>query len=270
MVRSPHMKGKRPFARKLQRGPKTSWEGVARWYGKHLEKEDTFQEAVVFPGAERLLSPAPGKRYLDIACGEGAFTRLIARRPGIQAAGFDASPSLVARAKKLAPKNAEYLVADAKAFAAKYPPASFDGAACILAIQNIDEIGPVFRDAAKVLKAGARLVIVMNHPAFRQPRQSGWGWDENRKLQYRRVDKYLGAYDVPIQAHPGSAPDVVTHSFHRPLQAYVKALAANGFALTDLEEWSSHRVSDSGPKARAENASRTEIPMFLALVAERG
>ena len=255
--------------RKPPRGPKTSWEGVAGWYGKHLEKEDTFQQAVVFPGAERLLSPAPGKRYLDIACGEGAFTRLIARRPGIQAVGFDASPSLIARAKKLAPKNADYFVADAKAFAPQVAASSFDGASCILAIQNIDEIRPVFRDAAKALKAGARLVLVMNHPAFRQPRQSGWGWDENRKLQYRRVDTYLGAYDVPIQAHPGSAPEVVTHSFHRPLQAYVKALSAAGFSLIDLEEWSSHRVSDSGPKARAENASRAEIPMFLALVAEK-
>lgn len=270
MLPSLHMKGKRSYGtRPPARGPKTSWEGVARWYGKHMDKEDTVQDAVVLPGAERLLSPAPGKRYLDIACGEGAFTRLIARKPGVKAAGFDASPSLIERAKRRAPQGAEYLVADARKFAAKYPAASFDGASCLLAIQNIDEIGPVFADAAKVLKPGAMFVIVMNHPSFRQLRQSGWGWDENRKLQYRRVDKYLGAYDVPVQAHPGSAPDVVTHSFHRPLQAYVKALAKSGFSIVDLEEWSSHKTSDSGPKAKAENASRTEIPMFLAIVAKK-
>ncbi len=268
MLRSFHMNGKRPHRGGPARGPKTSWEGVARWYGKHMEKEDTVQDAVVLPGAERLLSPAPGKRYLDIACGEGAFTRLIAKKQGVKVAGFDASPSLVERAKKLFP-NGEYAVADARKFAAKYPPASFDGASCLLAIQNIDEIGPVFADAAKVLKPGARLVVVMNHPSFRQLRQSGWGWDENRKLQYRRVDKYLGAYDVPVQAHPGAAPDVVTHSFHRPLQAYVKALAKHGFSIVDLEEWTSHKTSDSGPKAKAENAARVEIPMFLALVAKR-
>jgi len=235
-----------------------------------MEKEDTVQSAVVLPGAERLLAPAPGKRYLDIACGEGAFTRALAKKPGVKVAGFDASPSLIERAKKLAPRGAEYAVADARKFAGKYAPESFDGAICLLAIQNIDEILPVFADAAKVLKPGARLVVVMNHPSFRQLRQSGWGWDENRKLQYRRVDKYLGAYDVPVQAHPGSAPDVVTHSFHRPLQAYVKALAKNGFSLVDLEEWASHKSSDSGPKAKAENASRAEIPMFLALVAKKG
>lgn len=250
------------------RGPKTSWEGVARWYGKHIDKEDTVQDAVVLPGAERLLSPAPGKRYLDIACGEGAFTRLVAKKQGVKVAGFDASPTLIERAKRLFP-HGDYAVADARKFAAKYPAASFDGASCLLAIQNIDEIGPVFADAAKVLKPGAPFVIVMNHPSFRQLRQSGWGWDENRKLQYRRVDKYLGAYDVPVQAHPGAAPDVVTHSFHRPLQAYVKALAKHGFSIVDLEEWTSHKTSDSGPKAKAENAARVEIPMFLALVAKR-
>lgn len=267
MVRSFHMKGKRPFRNGPRRAAaNTSWEGVAGWYGRHMEKDDTVQDAVVLPGAERLLSPAAGGRYLDIACGEGAFLRLVAKRQGVKVAGFDASPSLVERARRLLPRG-EWAVADARKFAAKYAPASFDGASCLLAIQNIDEIGPVFADAAKVLKPGARLVLVMNHPSFRQLRQSGWGWDENRKLQYRRVDKYLGAYGVPVQAHPGAAPDVVTHSFHRPLQAYVKALAKHGFSVVDLEEWASHKTSDSGPKAKAENAARTEIPMFLALVA---
>ncbi len=257
----------KPFQKKPSRGPNTSWEGVSRWYGSYLDKEDTVQAAVVFPGAERLLSPAGGKRYLDIACGEGAFTRQLARKPAVHVAGFDVAPSLIERAKTRAPKNADYAVADARNFAVKYPTASFDGATCILAIQNIDDIAPVFRDASKVLKSGARFVLVMNHPAFRQLRQSGWGWDENRKLQYRRVDKYLGSYDVPVQAHPGSKPGVVTHSYHRPLQDYVRALAANGFVIENLEEWTSHKTSDSGPKAKAENAARNEIPMFLALVA---
>lgn len=248
---------------------RTSWENVSRWYGSYLDKEDTVQDAVIFPGAERLLSPAPGKRYLDIACGEGAFARQIARKTGTRVSGFDASPSLIVRAQQRGPKQTDYLVADARKFASRYPPASFDGASCILAIQNIDEIAPVFRDAARVLKQGGRLVIVMNHPGFRQLRQSGWGWDEGRKLQYRRVDKYLGSYDVPVQAHPGAKPGVVTRSYHRPLQAYVQELAKAGFVIENLEEWTSHKTSDRGPRAKAENAARNEIPMFLALQAVR-
>ena len=32
-----------------------------------------------------------------------------------------------------------------------------------------------------------------------------------------------------------------------------------------IEEWASHKVSDSGPRAPAENTARKEIPMFMAM-----
>lgn len=249
--------------------PKTSWEKVSRWYGEHLDKEGTYQDEIVYPGVLRLLGLKDGQKLLDIACGEGAFARRAAKTADVRIVGFDASPSLVKQAKTQAPRNAEFFVADASDFARRLPEHDFDAAACILAIQNIEPFAPVFRDAAKALKSGGRLTVVMNHPCFRQPRQSGWGWDENRKLQYRRVDKYLEAYEVPIQAHPGSAPDVKTFSYHRPLQAYAKALSDAGFAIDALEEWASKKSSDSGPKAKAENIARTEIPLFLALRARK-
>jgi DNA-binding LacI/PurR family transcriptional regulator len=69
--------------------------------------------------------------------------------------------------------------------------------------------------------------------------------------------------------HPGIAPREVTTTFHRPLQAYFKALAAAGLPVTDLEEWISHKKSDSGPRASAENIARNEIPMFLCIVATK-
>lgn len=246
------------------RGPKTSWEKVSRWYGAHLEKEGTYQDEVVYPGALKLLALRDGEKLLDIACGEGAFSRRAAKAARVRIVGFDAAPSLVGRARKLAPKGADYLVANATDFARRLPEHGFDAAACILALQNMKDYEPVIRDAAKALKPGGRLVLALNHPCFRVPRQSGWGWDETRKLQYRRVDMYLSPLEVPIQAHPGSAPEVKTFSYHRPLQDYVAALARHGFAIDALEEWTSHRKSEGG-RARAEDAARKEIPLFLAL-----
>jgi hypothetical protein len=35
--------------------------------------------------------------------------------------------------------------------------------------------------------------------------------------------------------------------------------------IRTIEEWISHKNSDSGPRAEAENSARKEIPLFMAL-----
>lgn len=263
---------KRPRTQKSKidpRSPKTSWERVSDWYSGYMGKEGgDYQRDIVFPGALRLLAPKKDGSYLDLACGQGAFSRILATK-GMHVDGLDASKSLIDVAKKQAPKNARFVVADATNFAHVLGPKKIDGIVCNLAIQNIDPIGPVFADAARVLKDGGVMILTMNHPAFRQPRQSGWGWDEERKLQYRRVDKYMTEYEMPIIAHPGSAPHVKTYSYHRPLTVYVEELAKHGFAIDALEEWVSNKTSDSGPRAKAENIARKEIPLFLGIRARK-
>ncbi len=142
---------------------------------------------------------------------------------------------------------------------------SFDAAACVLAIGNIHPIQPVFAHSASGLRVGGRMVLVMMHPCFRVPQASAWGWDAEKRIQYRRVDHYLLPRKIPIATHPGKAPDQFTWSFHKPLELYVKALRQAGLLIDAIEEWPSHKSSDSGPRASAENTARKEIPLFMAI-----
>ena len=107
----------------------------------------------------------------------------------------------------------------------------------------------------------------MNHPAFRIPKRSSWGFDEATGVQYRRIDGYLRESKEEIDMKPGSSqttkPDQVTVSFHRPLQYYTKLFAATGFAMSRLEEWISHKHSQAGPRQKEEDRMRSEIPLFL-------
>jgi ubiquinone/menaquinone biosynthesis C-methylase UbiE len=143
----------------------------------------------------------------------------------------------------------------------------------VLAIQNIANVQQVFEEVHRVLASGGRFVLVLNHPAFRVPKASSWGFDDAAHAQYRRVDKYLSAQTVQILMHPGLAGgpkgDATTLSYHRSLQDYFKAFAKSGFAVTRLEEWISHRTSQRGPRADAEDTARKEIPLFLMLEAQR-
>ncbi len=265
-----HGIGKRPSGRPSQtNGHKTSWEGVSDWYADYLAKPGTMQADIVFPGVARLLECKAGQAHLDLACGEGSFAQFLLRKTAVHFTGLDASPSLIEKAKRRALPQTQFRVGDAIEFVPELSGKLFDSMSCILAIQNIDPLEPVFFQAGFVLKPGAPFVIVMNHPCFRQPRQSGWGWDEERKLQYRRIDRYASSYEMPIVAHPGSAPEVKTFSYHRSLEEYISALANSGFVIDALEEWTSGKTSDSGPKAKAENIARAEIPVFLAIRARK-
>jgi SAM-dependent methyltransferase len=252
------------FGQKRVQASKTGWEQASNWYGEHMGDEDSILNTVVYPAVLKLLAPKKDSSYLDIACGEGAFSRVVATA-GAKMSGFDASPTLIDRAKKMAPTHADYRVADAVNFGKNYPSRVFDGATCLLAIQNIDRPESVFKNANQVLKNGAPLIVVMNHPSFRVPRQSSWGYEEARQIQYRRIDMYMSNLKIPILTHPGANSKIKTISFHHPLSFYINALGNAGFAVTASEELVSNRLSDSGPRAKAENRARREFPMFLAI-----
>ena len=247
---------------------KTSWGNVARWYDEYLEKsEDSYQKNVILPNVLRILNLKKGDRILDLACGQGFFSRVFSEA-GAEVTGIDVSPELIALAKKHSPKKIIYKTASAEKLDF-LKTESFDTAVIILAIQNIKNIAAVCSEVSRVLAPSGKLVLVVNHPAFRIPKKSAWGWDAKQRVQYRRVDGYLTESKSMIDMHPGMEGKEMTVSFHRPLQTYVNALAKQGFALVRMEEWISHKKSMKGPRQAAEDAARKEIPLFLMMEARK-
>jgi hypothetical protein len=183
----------------------------------------------------------------------------------------DASAKLIAAANRRhrSLRGARFLVGDARRLpaVAGLAPESFDAATFMLSIQDIDALDEVVRGVDWALKPVARVVLLMTHPAFRQPRHSGWGYDEARKLTYRRIDGYLGEMAVPMKSLGGGLP---TRSFHRPISAYVNAFAEAGFATDAMLE-----IPDLPPErrpgkvARGDARANAEIPIFLGLRAVR-
>ena len=242
----------------------TDWGGVAEWYDQLVgEAGSEYHREVVLPGVVRLLNPKPADKMLDVACGQGVLARLLHER-GVEMTGVDAARELIAVARQRSDPAITYHVADARELDFLDENA-FDAATCVLAIQNINPIQAVFDGVARGLKPGGRLVIAMMHPAFRGSKETSWGWDAAKEVQYRRVDRYLLPRKSPIVTNPGKTPDVYTWSFHKPIETYVKAMRNARLLIDALEEWPSHKSSAPGPRAAAENAARKEIPMFLAI-----
>ncbi|MGN6507814.1 MAG: class I SAM-dependent methyltransferase [Tepidisphaeraceae bacterium] len=240
----------------------TDWSDIAEWYDQLVgEAGSEYHRHVVLPGVLRLLNAQPGERVLDVACGQGVLCRLLNERQ-VLATGIDAARDLIEAAKRHG--GGEFLVGDARDLST-LPAGQFDAAACVLAMQNIHPIQPVFDGVSRVLKPRGRFVIAMMHPAFRGPKETHWGWDAENKVQYRRTDRYLIPRKSPIVAHPGKKASRYTWTFHKPIEHYVKAARRAGLLIDALEEWPSHKTSEPGPRQAAENQARKEIPMFMAI-----
>lgn len=241
----------------------TSWESVSDWYGDLVgERGHYYHEHVILPKLPKLLNLQKDSKLLDLACGDGILGRTLAK--GIDYVGIDISQGLIGQAKaKDNDKKHRYLVGDAT------QPLQIEGkfthAAVILAMQNIEHPENVFANLAKFMEKNGTCVIVFNHPCFRIPRQSSWGVDESKKLQYRRIDRYMTPMNIPIQSHPSKGMQSAnTVTFHRPISDYVRFLTESDFVIDGLEEWCSDKKSTGG-NSRMENRAREEFPLFLTI-----
>ena len=287
---------------------KTHWGNVAESYDKHLATDGTYHSEVIWPNLKRIIASSfknskdankensknnkdnkdsksessdfKSKKILDIACGQGYFSELLAAE-GAHVQAFDLGEGLIKIAKDntknnskdLSFKNIDYIVADAQDFSKNYSSKIFDIVICVLAIQNIENVKLTLENIKKITDKNSKVYFVINHPAYRIPKYSEWGYSqngigkENKSLQYRRVDKYMSEDKIKMDMTPSERQErdkVYTYSYHRPLQYYFKLFNNNKFAVTRLEEWVSNKISD-GKYADRENIARKEFPMFMCL-----
>lgn len=246
------------------RASSRSWDAVADWYAGWVgARGSEHHRNVAIPAVLDLLGPLAGARILDAGCGTAALAPLVAHA-GASYVGVDASERMVAFARRHHGSHGRFIVADItkrdalRAIGAR----SCDAAVFLLSIQDIDPLDAGMQVIADALLPGGRVVILMTHPCFRVPRQSGWGWDPGRRLRFRRVDRYLTPLAVPMKACSGGRG--VTRSYHRPVEQYVDALAGAGLLLDRLREIP-YVSRAAGRDGRAARLAASEIPLFLGM-----
>ena len=264
---------------------KTSWGGVAEKYNEYINNDKNYHNEIIIPNILRLIGNIKNKNILDIACGQGVLSQILSDNGAI-VSGFDAGIELIEIAKHNDKKNKiNYSVADAEDFAKNYLVENninnkssnktdkykdFDIIICVLAIQNIENMKRVIENILLVSNNKTKIYFVINHPAFRIPRASSWGYETvegGANIQYRRIDKYMSEDKIKMDMNPGEKDNKnkkFTYSFHRPLQYYFKLFSNTGLSVLRLEEWISPRNS-VGKNSERENIARKEFPLFMCI-----
>ncbi|MEL7504818.1 MAG: methyltransferase domain-containing protein [Cyanobacteria bacterium J06554_6] len=119
-------------------------------------KHDFVHEMVRWGGLESL---PPGTTVLDVGCGIGGSSRILARDYGFAVTGITISPQQVKRAQTLTPPqvNAQFQVDDALNLS--FPDASFDVVWSIEAGPHMPDKARYAQEMLRVLKPGGILVV---------------------------------------------------------------------------------------------------------------
>lgn len=238
-----------------------NWDASESWYTAVVgEKGHYYHQTVILPGVLNLLGKF--KSLLDVGCGQGVLARHLPK--GVNYVGVDQSKALIQSAKKMT-QQGQFFVADA-CEPLPLENQSFERATFIMSLQNMEKGSHAIANASKHLSTNGKLILVLNHPCFRIPRQSGWGIEEKKKLQFRKIESYMSAQKIPILTNPGKKEESdTTYSYHHNLSDLFSWLKSANLLIETVEEWCSDKKSE-GKNAKMEDRARKEFPLFMALV----
>jgi SAM-dependent methyltransferase len=121
---------------------------------------DALRPDWVTPLYERVLDRAgagPARTLLDLGCGAGHLCRMAADL-GAQVSGVDTDRAEIEQAAALVPEGT-FEVGDMHAL--PYPTATYDGVACVQSIMHVANPLTALREAARVARPGAPVVITV-------------------------------------------------------------------------------------------------------------
>ncbi len=222
----------------------TSWADFVR------EGKDYYRDEMNNPAFFKLIGNVKGKQVLDLACGEGYNTRILAGK-GARVVGVDFSKKLIESARQMEKEKRfgiDYYVSNA-ADLRELSNDCFDVVTCSMALMDIEGYEDAIRQVARVMKKGGRFVFSITHPCFEWGTTMAngqsigeWKYEEGtenteRKALHLEIKRYFGIIRCKTSwTMKRLVEPFQTTSFHRTLTDYFQALHENGLSVQRLVE----------------------------------
>jgi SAM-dependent methyltransferase len=240
------------------------WTEMARAGG------DYYRDLVNTPAFLALLPPVDGLACLDLGCGEGGNTRLVAERGAVVTA-MDIAETFVETAAGYGPPGIRYLVGDGSVL--PFRSTSFDAVTAFMSLMDVGDPDAVLSEVARVLRPGGFVQFSIVHPVNSTPIRR-WVDDEAGQREALAIGGYfvegqftdrwtLGGASAEMRARHG--PFTVT-SVRRTLSGWLNAVAATGLMVEAVAE---PRADEQTAAAHPEVADTRIVPYFFILRARR-
>jgi SAM-dependent methyltransferase len=219
---------------------RSAWDANAAYWDEHMEAGRTWQRTLIQPTVERLLMLRPGERVLEIACGNGEFSRRMAEL-GARVLATDFSERMLERARARR-GDVEYRLVDAtdeSSLAALESDGPFDAVVCNMALMDISDLEPLAQTLPFLLAEDGRFVFSIRHPSFN-------AGDIVRTLETTDVEhEVIRMHSVRVSTYRSltrgrgialeGQPEAQWY-FDRPLAEVLRPFLEAGLVLDGLEE----------------------------------
>lgn len=229
----------------------TDYDPIAEQYKR--SKQQPWRTYIEAFSLLQLVGDPTGKSVLDVACGEGFYTRMIRQRGAARATGVDLSTGMIELARqqeKMHQQGIEYVVADARHFK---PTEKYDlvmAAYLLNYARDREELQAMCDGIAQCLKPDGLFVTVNSSPFLSFPtapsyRQYGFEtsvggeWREGVPITWRF---HLGDGDFEIENYYLDAAiheEAFRRSGFQKIVWHAPRLSPDGLEFQDHHFWSS-------------------------------
>jgi ubiquinone/menaquinone biosynthesis C-methylase UbiE len=228
----------------------TNYDPIAEQYKRSKQQPwRTFVESFTLMG---LVSDPQGMSVLDVACGEGFYTRMIRQRGAARVVGVDLSHGMIDLALRQEIQHQlgiEYVVGDARELDGTDQFDLVMAAYLLNYARNRDELQSMCDGIARSLKPGGRFITVNCNPSQSFPtapsyRKYGFEtsvegeWEEGTPIKWTF---YLsdGPFDIEnYHLSVATHEDAFRRAGFRETRWHLPRLSPEGLLATDLEYWS--------------------------------
>ena len=219
-------------------------QNAALWTRLARAGYDTYRDYLNTPTFFDILPDVNRLSGLDIGCGEGHNTRLLAKR-GARVTSIDISRVFIRHAQESEdqePLGINYHLASAVEL--PFPDSSFDFVTAFMSLMDIPETDRVIAEVYRVMKPGGFLQFSITHPCFDTPHRRNLR-DENGLTYAYEVGDYFRNLQGDIAEWLFSAapprvrqglPNFKVPRFTRTVSQWLNLLIETGFVLERIEE----------------------------------
>jgi|ERR1043166_5240617 ubiquinone/menaquinone biosynthesis C-methylase UbiE len=235
---------------------------------------DVYRDLVNTPAFFELLPDIAGLRVLDIGCGEGHNTRLLAQR-GARVTAIDIADRFIAHAiasEREAPLGIDYQVASAVEL--PFDDQTFDAATAFMTLMDVPETDRALAEAFRVIRPGGFLQFSITHPCFNTPHRRSVRDAHGRKYAlevgdyFRNLDGDVEVWlfgAAPAEAKAGLS-QFRTPRFTHTLSEWLNLVVDTGFTI---ERTGEPYPSDEAVRAYPRMAGARIVPDFFHLRARK-